>query len=711
MVMQGSHDFLEPWRDLPWDAVFTGYRPPYVAPQLAELSIHPDALRAIYGRATILPIESLKWDAMHWLKRFEGHPARVFLSSGTSRGDQSVSPFSEEGLALYREFSLKTFWAVLRHFFNCPQKVQGWSLVPPPEQWPQSSLAQMVAWIAEEGTVSYPSDRPQPPEAPIWLFATAFHLVQWADSGHLCPLPEGSVIIETGGTKGKSRSVSREELYTLIEQVFSVPHSHVISEYGMCEMASQAYDFVVPGQAEPRDLTQRTFRFPAWVQPQCVDASAQTQHQGVGSLMVDDPLRIDLPWPLRTEDMVDLQSDGSFRLLGRVPYAPLKGCSLLAEDCLVEYKSIPLLSSKVTAFQSPAQLDQRVTRAIEMWANFLADQRLERLFVEHLGSPRLASALLQDLKRSLPPTPQAWTEAARRAVDIRSPQRWLIIAPRTHAVAPMHSLAMAAILGLRISLRCTSGLEIFKLWQEHFAPLTEISLLPPDYRLGQDPWPEVDAAMIYGSSETIQELRTLCPWPIQGFGSHLTAALLHVSELKDGASLLWKDVLSLGQKGCMSVRVAFLWGADTKLEQADLPALDLASLLYTDALSLPDSLSLVHASYQWQREGRHLRPRQHPKQPLVIFEAWDSKRDLASMLCDRPWALPVMQIPSGEEEAFRMWLHEQVDLQKLSLSEKSQLRFANEGQQICKLGEANAPLWDGLHQGRPLFSLTNQEPG
>ncbi len=57
-------------------------------------------------------------------------------------------------------------------------------------------------------------------------------------------MPEGSIVIETGGTKGKTRSVTREELYTLISNCFSVDRNHIVSEYGMCELASQAYDFV-----------------------------------------------------------------------------------------------------------------------------------------------------------------------------------------------------------------------------------------------------------------------------------------------------------------------------------------------------------------------------------------------------------------------------------------------------------------------------------
>ncbi len=47
--------------------------------------------------------------------------------------------------------------------------------------------------------------------------------------------------METGGFKGKSREVSRDELYRLIRQALG-PDVICINQYGMCEMSSNGYD-------------------------------------------------------------------------------------------------------------------------------------------------------------------------------------------------------------------------------------------------------------------------------------------------------------------------------------------------------------------------------------------------------------------------------------------------------------------------------------
>ena len=59
---------------------------------------------------------------------------------------------------------------------------------------------------------------------------------------------------------------------------------------------------------------------------------------GTGSLIVFDPARIDMNH-LRTQDMVDIYPDSNFSILGRVAHSTLKGCSLLANDPLLDTDS------------------------------------------------------------------------------------------------------------------------------------------------------------------------------------------------------------------------------------------------------------------------------------------------------------------------------------------------------------------------------------
>ena len=43
-------------------------------------------------------------------------------------------------------------------------------------------------------------------------------------------------------------------------------------------------------------------------------------------------MRLDYPWPIRCQDIVELNADQSFKLIGRIPQSTLKGCSLLVDE-------------------------------------------------------------------------------------------------------------------------------------------------------------------------------------------------------------------------------------------------------------------------------------------------------------------------------------------------------------------------------------------
>ena len=48
--------------------------------------------------------------------------------------------------------------------------------------------------------------------------------------------------MDTGGFKGRSREVARDELYGLYRDVFGLQQQYLVNEYGMTELGSQFYD-------------------------------------------------------------------------------------------------------------------------------------------------------------------------------------------------------------------------------------------------------------------------------------------------------------------------------------------------------------------------------------------------------------------------------------------------------------------------------------
>jgi hypothetical protein len=102
---------------------------------------------------------------------------------------------------------------------------------------------------------------------PLLMLGTAFSFVQLLDhlaDRDLCfQLPPGSCVLETGGYKGRSRSLPKPALHSLITERLGIPSTHVVCEYGMSELSSQAYDLEIGGvAAESPGLANSDISFP-----------------------------------------------------------------------------------------------------------------------------------------------------------------------------------------------------------------------------------------------------------------------------------------------------------------------------------------------------------------------------------------------------------------------------------------------------------------
>jgi len=159
---------------------------------------------------------------------------------------------------------------------------------------------------------------------PIVLFGTAFSYVQLFDGTEQAwRLPAGSLVIETGGFKGRTREVPREELYALFETRLGVPLENCHSEYGMSEMASQFYGHGLdPAKGGPH-----------WVRTRAIDPeTGEDAAPGTpGLLRHYDLANWNSVQAVQTQDRGTLTPDG-FILHGRAPDAEVRGCSLTVED-------------------------------------------------------------------------------------------------------------------------------------------------------------------------------------------------------------------------------------------------------------------------------------------------------------------------------------------------------------------------------------------
>ena len=128
-----------------------------------------------------------------------------------------------------------------------------------------------------------------------------------------------TIIMETGGMKGRRRELTREELHVQLSRSFGVDTIH--SEYGMTELLSQAYS---KGNGR--------FYCPPWMKilVRDEDDPVIVKEQGRGIINVIDLANIDSCSFIATDDAGILYEDGSFEILGRIDNSDIRGCSLLA---------------------------------------------------------------------------------------------------------------------------------------------------------------------------------------------------------------------------------------------------------------------------------------------------------------------------------------------------------------------------------------------
>lgn len=128
-----------------------------------------------------------------------------------------------------------------------------------------------------------------------------------------------TIIMETGGMKGRKKEMVREELHSLLKAGFGVDTVH--SEYGMTELLSQAYS-VGNGQFSTPPWMAIRIREPE--DPFALQAMGKT-----GGLNVIDLANVYSCSFIATQDLGKMQPDNRFEVLGRFDDSDIRGCNLM----------------------------------------------------------------------------------------------------------------------------------------------------------------------------------------------------------------------------------------------------------------------------------------------------------------------------------------------------------------------------------------------
>lgn len=268
-----------------------------------------------------LPIQFFK---THQIKTGEFEPQTIFKSSGSTGA--TASKHLVKDLSVYKESFLTCF----QQFYG---RVEGYcilGLLPSYLEQGSSSLIYMVDYLVKKsghwlsGFYLYDHlklhDTLLELEAggqPAILFGVSYALLDFVER---FPIPlQYTTIIETGGMKGRKKEITKEELYSQLQQAFSVTETH--SEYGMTELLSQAY------------AVNGLYKTPGWMKILLRDETDPFSFVSTsGVINVIDLANIHSCSFIATDDRGRIHSDGSFEVLGRLDNADLRGCSQLVVE-------------------------------------------------------------------------------------------------------------------------------------------------------------------------------------------------------------------------------------------------------------------------------------------------------------------------------------------------------------------------------------------
>jgi hypothetical protein len=132
--------------------------------------------------------------------------------------------------------------------------------------------------------------------------------------------------METGGFKGRDRTIEKSELYRELSNYFRIPIDSIWNEYGMTELSSQFYSSGV----------DRPHIGPPWTGIVVIDpvTNREALPGQIGMIRIIDLANLWSVLAIQTQDLALPGSGGEFRLIGRDPNALPRGCSRAVDEIL-----------------------------------------------------------------------------------------------------------------------------------------------------------------------------------------------------------------------------------------------------------------------------------------------------------------------------------------------------------------------------------------
>ncbi|WP_197062551.1 acyl transferase [Muricauda sp. MAR_2010_75] len=269
-----------------------------------------------------LPIEFFKTQQ---ITSTQEQPQAIFESSGTTQA--SVSKHFVPDLEIYEQSFLKGF----AKFYGPIKDYCILALLPSYLERKGSSLVYMVNELVsrsnhpDSGFYLYNLKELhqklialEKKQTKTLLIGVSFALLDLAEQAPMSL--KNTIIMETGGMKGRRKELIRKELHRILKKAFNVPKIH--SEYGMTELLSQAYS-----------QGDGIFRTPPWLKiitRDTEDPLSLQSHGRTGGINIIDLANVYSCSFIATQDLGKTHSNGSFEVLGRFDNSDIRGCNLMA---------------------------------------------------------------------------------------------------------------------------------------------------------------------------------------------------------------------------------------------------------------------------------------------------------------------------------------------------------------------------------------------
>jgi len=284
------------------------------------LYVHPSDITKI-EEIPFLPIQFFKSrKVLSSLEEID----EVFTSSGTTGSVKSKHYVTD--VSLYEESYLKGF----DHFYGDIKEYVVLALLPNYLERKGSSLVYMVNDLIQKSEnvhsgfyLNNLDDLAQKlvklddEGQKILLIGVSFALLDLIEK-HNFNL-KNTIVMETGGMKGRRKELIRSELHMLLQNGFNVNEIH--SEYGMTELLSQGYS-----------KGNGIFETPPWMKiltRDTEDALTVLEKGKTGGINVVDLANYNSCSFIATQDLGKVHENNTFEIIGRFDNSDIRGCNLM----------------------------------------------------------------------------------------------------------------------------------------------------------------------------------------------------------------------------------------------------------------------------------------------------------------------------------------------------------------------------------------------